>query len=235
MIFYFPGLMAAKEWIKTISRQLAGHSADFHVRGTRLNDYGKESVANFRRDQLEKDSVSTCSKLLRVVPNNDNQVAAECMDHLVAGIDTTGDAMCILMWRISTPEYAYVQDRLFEELQSIEHAFDPVSGTAPISELDKLPYLDAVIHEGLRWRAPVPMTLFRVVPPEGAVLDGFAIPAGTTVGCQAYSLHRTEDVFPDPDRFDPERWLTKDPQKLSARKAHFWPFSSGGRMCLGNQ
>lgn len=234
LIFYFGTLMALIEWTRATLRRLTGNSADFHVRGTRLNDYGKDSVVGFRTYQSEKDSISTCAKLVRIVAN-DNQVAAECMDHLVAGVDTTGDAMCILMWRVSTPEYAWVQDRLFEELQTINHAFDPVTGTAPIAELDKLPYLDAVIHESLRWRPPVPMTLFRVVPAGGARIDGFEIPAGTTVGCQAYSLYRKEDVFPDPDRFEPERWLTTDPQKLSAMKTHFWPFSSGGRMCLGHK
>ena len=235
MIYYFNALMAIKEWVRATLRKLEGNSAEFHVRGSQLNDYGKKSVEGFRTDEIEKDKVSTCSKLLQVVPDNENRIAAECMDHLVAGVDTTGDAMCITMWRISTPEYVHIQDRLLEELKGIEYAFDPATGTASIAELDKLPYLDAVLHEGLRWRPPVPMTLFRVVPPGGATIDGFKIPAGTIVGCQAYSLHRKEDVFPDPDKFDPDRWLTEDPAKLSAMKAHFWPFSSGGRMCLGHK
>lgn len=235
MIFYFGGVLAAIDKLKALFRRLSGTSTDFHVRGSRLNDYGKQSVIGFRRDLLSKDSVSTCAKLLKVVPDNDNQIAAECMDHLVAAVDTAGDAMCILMWRISTGEYTHVQDRLCVELKSIEEVFDPVSGTAPIPELDKLPYLDAVIHESLRWRPPVPMTLFRVIPPGGATIAGYSLLGGLTVGCQAYSLHRNADVFPDPDRFDPERWLTSDQQSLSAMKAHFWPFSSGGRMCLGHK
>jgi len=60
------------------------------------------------------------------------------------------------------------------------------------------------------------------------------IPAGTIVGCQAYSLHRLESVFPDPDRFDPERWLTADKEHAAAMQRCFWPFSSGARMCLGH-
>jgi hypothetical protein len=235
MIFYFGSLMSLRERIRSTWRRILGNSAQFHVRGSRLNDYGKDSVVGFRTEELEKDTISTCAKLFKAVPNNDNQVAAECMDHLVAGVDTTGDAMCITMWRMSTPEYSHVQDRLYEELKSIEHFFDPVTGTAPISELEKLPYLDAVIHEGLRWRAPVPMTLFRIVPAGGADIAGKSIPAGCTVGCQAYSLHRKEDIFPNPDLFDPTRWLTKDPHQLSAMKTHFWPFSSGARMCLGHK
>lgn len=235
MIFYFGALMDVLEKIKAFVRKLSGQPGDFHVRGSNLNSYGKDSVVGFREQSLEKDQISTCSKLLRAVPDNNAQIAAECMDHLVAGVDTTGDAMCITMWRMSTPEYKHVQDKLFEELKSIDQAFDSETQTAPIAALDQLPYLDAVIHEGMRWRPPVPMTLFRIVPQGGRMINGFMIPPGTTVGCQSYSLHRVEDVFPDPDKFDPERWMTSDKEKLSTMKAHFWPFSSGGRMCLGHK
>lgn len=234
MLHYFGWMMAVKTQLTAFMRKLSGQSSAYHVRGSRLSDYGQESVSSFHRDQTTKDTLSTCAKLFSQVPNNEPAIAAECMDHLVAGVDTTGDAMCILMWRISTPEYTYVQDLLFEELTSIKESFDPVTQTAPIAVLDKLPYLDAVIHESMRWRPPVPMTLFRVVPPTGAMISGQAIPPGTTVGCQSYSLHRMEKVFPNPDLFDPKRWLTEDAEQLSAMRAHFWPFSSGGRMCLGH-
>ncbi|KAJ9504293.1 hypothetical protein LTR99_005777 [Exophiala xenobiotica] len=234
MLHYFGWLMSLKSQMTSVMRKLSGQNTAFHVRGNRLNDYGESSVSAFRRDQATKDTLSTCAKLFREVPNNEPAIAAECMDHLVAGVDTTGDAMCILMWRISTPEYTHVQDTLFRELSTIKDSFDPVTRTAPIAVLDKLPYLDAVIHEAMRWRPPVPMTLFRVVPPTGAVISGHAVPAGTTVGCQSYSLHRVEEVFPNPDLFDPTRWLTEDAAHLTAMRNHFWPFSSGGRMCLGH-
>ncbi|KAK5047565.1 hypothetical protein LTR84_006662 [Exophiala bonariae] len=234
MLHYFGWAMSLKTQLVSIMRKISGQSTAFHVRGNRLNDYGEVSVSSFRRDQTTKDTISTCSKLFNQIPNNEPAIAAECMDHLVAGVDTTGDAMCILMWRISTPEYTHVQDMLFQELSSIKDAFDPLTRTAPITALDKLPYLDAVIHEAMRWRPPVPMTLFRIVPPTGAVISDHVIPGGTTVGCQAYSLHRVEEVFPNPDLFDPTRWLTEDAAHLTAMRNHFWPFSSGGRMCLGH-
>lgn len=234
ILHYFGWALWLTTQLKAGMRKLSGQSTTYHVRGSRLSDYGRDSVSSFCHDQTTKDTVSTCSKLLSQIPEHEPAIAAELMDHLVAGVDTTGDAMCILMWRISTPEYTHVQDTLFDELSSIKHAFDPVTRTAPIAALDKLPYLDAVIHESMRWRPPVPMTLFRVVPPAGAVIAGHPIPAGTTVGCQSYSLHRREEVFPDPDVFDPTRWLTDDAARLAVMRAHFWPFSSGARMCLGH-
>lgn len=216
-------------------RKINGDSSEFHVRGARLNAYGKEAVTAFRETEVQKDSLATCAKLLTAIPQNDAKVAAECMDHLVAGVDTTGDAMCILMWKLSTSEYRHIQDQLYSELQSVADSFDAETLTAPISALDSLPVLDAVIREGLRWRAPVPMTLFRVIPPGPLrMVAGVEIPAGTIVGCQAYSLHRAE-VFDDPNEFKPERWLTEDKEKLTAMRAFFWPFSSGARHCLGHK
>lgn len=215
--------------------RLKGASSDFHVRGTRLSAYGKDAIASFRTNLLGKDNISACSKLFAAVPDNDAQIAAECMDHLVAGVDTTGDAMCVLMWKLSTPEYRHIQDKLSAELRPVAYAFDEQTMTAPASALDSLPYLDSIIHEGLRWRPPTPLTLFRVVPAGGRIIATYPIPAGTTVGCQAYSLHRLPQVFENPEKFDPERWMTEDKAKLSAMRTHFWPFASGPRHCLGHK
>lgn len=144
--------------------------------------------------------------------------------------------MCVLMWKISTPECSYVQDKLYEELQTIKDRFDPSNMTASIADLDSLPYLDAVIKEGLRWRPPVPMTLFRTVPPGGSrEISGWSVPSGMTVGCQAYSLHQVPDVFENPTVFDPNRWMTEDKDKLNAMRSLFWAFSSGSRHCLGHK
>lgn len=67
------------------------------------------------------------------------------------------------------------------------------------------------------------------------------LPPGVRVSAQAYSLHRNEDVFPDAERWDPERWLIdarKDPKqeqdRLKEMMRWFWAFGSGGRMCFGN-
>ncbi|KAI1102249.1 cytochrome P450 3A13 [Jackrogersella minutella] len=148
-------------------------------------------------------------------------MAAESLDHMAAGIDTTGDALCFLMWEISQPRSFYVQRRLQEELLA-----NPETG------FDKLPFLDAVVSEGLRCFPAIPMSLPRYVPSGGRTIDGYFIPEGTIVGCQAYSAHRIdENVFPQPDTFDPDRWL-QETGELD-RKRLFFAFASGGRGCIG--
>jgi cytochrome P450 len=152
-------------------------------------------------------------------------VAAECLDHMAAGIDTTGDALCFLMWELSQPRSARFQAALRAELRG--------GAGGPDVPWDRLPYLDAVVTEGLRCFPAIPMSLPRYVPPGGRAIDGYHVPGRTIVSAQAYSVHRADGrVFPDPDRFDPERWLVGGDGEAERRRL-FFAFSAGGRGCVG--
>ncbi|KAK3331960.1 cytochrome P450 [Cercophora scortea] len=152
-------------------------------------------------------------------------IAAECLDHMAAGIDTTGDALCFLMWELSQPRSLRYQTRLREEVLMMAN---PTGGAG----FDKLAYLDAVVMEGLRCFPAIPMSLPRYVPRGGRDIDGYFVPEGTVVSCQAYSVQRIDEgVFPDPDTFNPDRWL--DPKGDAERKRLFFAFANGGRGCVG--
>ncbi len=106
--------------------------------------------------------------------------------------------------------------------------------TNPGVSFDKLPFLDAVVMEGLRCTPPIPMSLPRYVPRGGREIDGFFLPEGAIVSCQAYSVHRIDEtVFPNPDAFNPERWLSSEGG--AERKRLFFAFANGGRGCIGKQ
>lgn len=149
-------------------------------------------------------------------------IPAECMDHLAAGVDTTGDGLCFLMHQLSLPESQHIQQALHKEL--IENLDVP---------FDRLEYLDAVVKEGLRCFPPIPMSFPRIVPEGGKTIDEYFIPAGTIVSCQPYTIHKDPIIFPKPLEFIPERWLEKDGE--NERNRWFFAFSVGGRGCLGKQ
>jgi cytochrome P450 len=152
------------------------------------------------------------------------QAAAECKDHMAAGIDTTGDGLCFLMWELSRPQNLGFQRRLQEELKSAQ-------ADAP---LDSYVYLDAVIKEALRCAPPIPMSLPRYVPTGGREIDGYFVPGHTIVSCQPYSVHRiNERVFPEPDCFNPDRWLVEE--GAAERNRLFFSFATGGRGCTGKK
>jgi cytochrome P450 len=107
------------------------------------------------------------------------------------------------------------------------------------------------LQEVLRLWPTLPGPLERVTPSEGANLGGHYLPPGvcfkaicpmryipdlslasqTEVTMQAYDIHRNSDVFPDPEAFEPERWLPEN--ETSDMKTCFLPFSSGPRNCVG--
>ncbi|KAK2594213.1 hypothetical protein QQS21_008055 [Conoideocrella luteorostrata] len=148
-------------------------------------------------------------------------IAAECLDHMVAGIDTTGDTLCFLMWELSLPRSFHLQLKLQEELRKNSDA-----------GIDQLPFLDAVLCEGLRRYPAIPMSLPRVVPQGGRTIDGYNLPESTIVSCQPHSVHRVnQDVFPEPERFHPDRWMEADGD--TDRRRLLFSFSNGGRGCIG--
>lgn len=210
-----------------------------------LQDY---ALATFRNCRHEKSVISTSdgslmSRLMHEQDLNggryrlsDMEIAAECADHLDAGLKTTSDTLMFALWVLSLPQHRHFQDRLVAE---INHATDSSTSetndhsSLPAEQCDRLPFLDAVIKETLRLYAPIPASQPRTSTRD-VTIDGYFVPAGTVVGCQAFSLHRNPEVFPDPYTFNPDRWLAPDAD-AAGLKRWWWPFSSGGRMCLGMQ
>ncbi|KAH7020341.1 putative benzoate 4-monooxygenase cytochrome P450 [Ilyonectria destructans] len=158
-------------------------------------------------------------------------MASELADHFLAGIDTTSDTLMFTIWALSRPENWKYQEKLIEEVDGIPDTDCNHNGHPTVETADRLPYLDAVIKETLRLYAPLPASEPRSMPVD-TTIDGYLIPAGTVVSMSPYTLHRNPDVFPEPLKFKPERWLGQCGD-LAEMKKWFWAFSSGGRMCIG--
>ncbi|RFU26841.1 hypothetical protein B7463_g9494, partial [Scytalidium lignicola] len=160
---------------------------------------------------------------------DDLDIASECSDHFLAGIDTTSDTLMFLIWALSLPENQKVQEKLRQEVLNLPPESLNRKGFPMAETSDKCIYLNAVIKETLRLYAPLPATEPRSLPVR-SVIDGYVIPGHTTVGMCPYTLHRKPEIFKDPLTFNPDRWL--EPQAFDINK-WFWAFSSGGRMCIG--
>ncbi|KHN98445.1 Cytochrome P450 [Metarhizium album ARSEF 1941] len=161
----------------------------------------------------------------------DLQMASECADHFLAGIDTTSDTLMFLIWVLSLPVNLGYQERLRDEVLSIADESLNKHGTPRAEAGDRCVFLNAVTKEALRLYAPLPSSEPRSVDAE-SVIDGYVVPAHTVVSMSPWTLHRNSEVFKDPLTFNPERWLGPDAAELNR---WFWAFSSGGRMCIGMQ
>lgn len=153
----------------------------------------------------------------------DQQVRDEAMTIFVAGHETTANALTWTWYLLA--QHPDVYTRVHEE---VTHA---LGGRTPsIDDLPRLPYTLQVLKESLRLYPPA----YAIVrqPTEPVVLGGYRFPAGAILIISPYLLHRRPDAFPDPERFDPDRWTPEHEAKLP--RYAYLPFSAGPRVCIGN-
>ena len=98
-----------------------------------------------------------------------------------------------------------VRQRLYDELRA---AISNPSHLPSMAELERLSYLSAVVHEGLRLCEPVTHHILRQFPDKTLYCHGDVISACTIVGMTGYLIQQNENIFPAPHVFRPERWLT---------------------------
>jgi cytochrome P450 len=173
------------------------------------------------------------------------EVYSEMLDQLGAGHETSAMALTYLWYEMSNNPY--LQTLLRKEIRTLSprivwptttdttNAFNLPSP----KDIDALPLLNAVVLEVLRLHTPIPGIEPRVspspAPPGGHTLGSYTgIPGNVRVSSMPYTLHRNEVVFPDPETFNPRRWLDSSPEKLKEMHRWFWAFGSGGRMCIGS-
>ncbi|KAI0010205.1 benzoate 4-monooxygenase cytochrome P450 [Xylariaceae sp. FL0662B] len=151
--------------------------------------------------------------------------------NLMAGHDVLAVTLRAIMYYLArTPRVA---EKLRAELATLEAKY-PLPSAIPYAELTKLSYLDAVIQESLRIHGNLGLVNERVVPPEGATIDGYNIPGGTIVGINPWVIHRNTEIFgEDVDVFRPERWLDGSEDKISEMRRNLFSFGAGPRMCIG--
>jgi len=120
-----------------------------------------------------------------------------------------------------------IQEKLQEELDRVVEEGKEITS----DDLKELKYLDLVIKEAQRIYPSVP-TFARQLEQDAKVGD-YIIPKGTNAVVLTYSLHRDPNVFPDPERFDPDRFL---PENTKGRSPFAYvPFSAGPRNCIGQK
>ncbi|KAF4306229.1 cytochrome P450 [Botryosphaeria dothidea] len=155
-------------------------------------------------------------------PLTELDIQTEAGNLILAGSDTTAFSLTYITWSVLA--HPDVQAKLEEEVAALHDGFTD-------ADLELLPFLTAVINETLRIWGASSGSLPRTVPRGGAELTGHFVPEGYTVSTQSWTLHRDERFWPDPEKFDPYRWL--DASSSEAAKMAYSPFGAGSRTCLG--
>jgi cytochrome P450 len=163
----------------------------------------------------------------------DRQVRDEVMTLLLAGHETTAMA---LTWALAAIDQAPAVRA------DLEVEWDAKPEAVPAGELaDALPLTTAVLAETLRLWPPSWMFSRRILEP--VVLDARTVEVGTMCLVSPALLHRDPRWWPEPERFQPERWLRHwpgktrrfDPKAPGQPRGAYLPFGAGPRMCIGEQ
>jgi cytochrome P450 len=151
----------------------------------------------------------------------DRAVRDETMTFLLAGHETTASA---LTWTLALlSRHAEVRERVHAELDMV------LAGRPPRQvDLPDLPVLAAVVKESLRLFPPA-WTIERRAE-NADTINGYDIPAGSTVILSPYLTHRHPDFWDEPEAFRPDKWL--EPGATRPRSAYL-PFGAGARQCIG--
>jgi len=155
---------------------------------------------------------------------SDDQLREEVMTLFIAGHETTANALTWTWFLLA--QNPHVEAALAAELDSV------LAGRAPtLADLPRLPYTEMVVKESMRLYPPAWGVGRRALA--DFEVGGYRIPAGTNVFMMQWVTHRDARFFPEPERFDPERWRDDPIRKGRIPRFAYFPFGGGPRVCIG--
>ena len=155
-------------------------------------------------------------------PFSDDELLDELMTLVIAGFETSANTLNWTWYLLAG--HPDVESRLLREAAELLPGVDAVSADATSA----MQYTQQVLEETLRLYPPV--WLFTRRADADDRIGEFDVPDGADIYLSPYLLHRTESIWPEPDRFDPGRF---DPDVMPRRDRPYFPFSLGPRRCLG--
>ena len=151
-------------------------------------------------------------------PMSDEELKDEMMTLLTAGHETTATALAwAFYWIEKLPE---VKEKLLQELDSLPEHPDPL-------EVARLPYLTAICSETLRIY-PVGIIAFPRIAKSPVEIMGHRFEKEKMLAPAIYLTHQREDLYPEPKKFRPERFLNRQ-----YTPSEYLPFGGGNRRCIG--
>ncbi|XP_037918771.1 probable cytochrome P450 4d14 [Hermetia illucens] len=159
-------------------------------------------------------------------PLTNADIREEVDTFMFEGHDTTASGIAFTLYLLS--RHTDVQEKVYQELKKVFGSKDEMEITK--KKLIDLEYLEMVIKESLRILPPVPGIGRQLM--EDTLIGGITVPAGVNLVLSIYRMQHDPDYYPNPEKFDPERFSSQSDNK---RTFAYIPFSAGGRNCIGQK
>ena len=154
------------------------------------------------------------------------ELAAESFLVYAGGFETSSTLVTFTLYELAlNPD---IQEKLREEINSMLSKKDD---KLTYESLFAAKYLDQVINESLRKYPPIPSGIRKCLKDYEIPGTNLTIPKGTSIQLATYSLHHDPEYYPEPEKFDPERFSPENSKNL--RPFTFLPFGEGPRNCIG--
>ncbi|XP_072951987.1 cytochrome P450 81Q32-like [Typha angustifolia] len=209
-------------FFRGVNKEMKRLSAAINEFSQRLIDEQKRENKNSQGERKKKTMIDHLLALQETDPDtySDQAIKSICMSLLVAGTETTSNAV---EWAMSLLlNNPHILTKVATEIETCvgdERLIDE-------SDFSNLPYLHCILKETLRLYPGAPLLL----PHESRddlVLNNYNIPHGTMLLVNAYSIHRDPAMWDEPEKFKPERFEEKGKEK------HMIAFGNGRRKCPG--
>ncbi|XP_019548746.2 probable cytochrome P450 4ac1 isoform X2 [Aedes albopictus] len=199
----------------------------FHANVKNLDDFSEENIymnTNQRYALLDTLLASEAKNQI-----DEEGIREEVDTFMFEGHDTTASAITFIFLTIANHQDAQLQ--LSEEIKTMIAGRTNPNEPLSIHDYGELKYMDRVIKECLRLYPPVPF-ISRAILEDTWFGERF-IPKDSMANVHIYDLHRDPEQFPEPERFDPDRFL---PENVEKRNPYAYvPFSAGPRNCIGQR
>lgn len=210
-------------FVNVVDQSLAGRAEGNEKRGDFLQLMVKASQGQDIRDVDEEKETEDKEKVVsRNTGMTKNEILGNALIFFLAGYDTTSAALSYLMYLLSCNQDC--QQKLIEEIDSVVGDKDDIDYDTAM----KMPYLDQCLQESLRIYPP------GIIVDRTAVVDtevcGIKIEKGMTVVIPIMAIHRDPEIWPEPMKFDPERFTPEN--KANMNPFHWMPFGYGPRNCI---
>lgn len=207
-----------------------------------IADFFKEIVADtikardekgFTRPDMIQLMMETRGKLGPGRELTIEDMTAQAFIFFFGGFESTSTLMCFVGHELMVnPD---VQEKLQIE---IDEVLEKTNGQPTYEAVNEMKYLDAVVNEALRMY-PIAVAADRIcikdyeLPPTLPDREPYTVKPGDFIWLPIYALHRDPKYFPDPDTFNPDRFINDG--KAIANSGAYFPFGLGPRMCIGNR